>query len=98
MPSKHFKSKATSVQLPDSAKSALPPREQAEIDKEYTQLCISIGDRRVKIAGMEDDLQAMLNYARRLGDESSKRQELNKAATATQPAAESPAPAEEASV
>lgn len=78
MSSKHFKNK-TSVQLPDSAKSELPPREQQEIDREYTQLCISIGDRTVKSTGLEDELQQMLNYARRLGAESQRRQELNKA-------------------
>src|ERR1700722_3642507 len=66
--------KSNAVTIPDSAKTEIPPREQEAIDKEYTQLCISIGDRYVKSQGLEEELGQMLNYARRLGSESAKRQ------------------------
>ncbi len=86
--SKFFKRKSQSIQIPDSAKQEIPPRQQDEIDKEYTQLCISIGDRKVKIEGLEEELQQMFNYARKLGAESAKRQQLNKET----PKTETPAP------
>lgn len=76
--SKFFKSKSKQITIPDTAKSELPPRTQEEIDKEYTQLCITIGDRTVKSRGLEEELEQMFRYANKLGAESARRQELNK--------------------
>lgn len=76
--SKFFKSKSKQITIPDTAKSELPPRTQEEIDKEYTQLCITIGDRTVKSRGLEEELEQMFKYANKLGAESARRQELNK--------------------
>lgn len=90
--SKFFKRKSTPVAIPEASKSEIPPRSQDEIDKEYTQLCISIGDRTVKAEGLKEEIQQMFNYARKLGAESARRQELNKQAPPTQ---ETSAPVEQ---
>ncbi len=75
--SKFFKNKSQKVTIPDEAKQAPTPRAKDVIDKEYTQVCISIGDRTVKAKGLQQELDQMFRYVERLGAESEARLKLD---------------------
>lgn len=62
------------------------PRTKDLIDKDYTQACIAIGDRSVRLKGMQEELDQLYSSVRNLGNEAAARQDMDaKAASKTEP-------------
>ncbi len=78
------KNQTNQVQLP---KDNPVPRTSEEINKEYTTLCVSIGNTQVKARAIQQELDFLYRKADSLGNENAARQELD--AKAKNAAAES---------
>jgi hypothetical protein len=80
MLSKIFKSKQKeSIKMELKEKEAAPvPRSRDEINKSYEQVCIQIGDKTVKKAGLEQELGQLFKYVESLGNELAAREKLDK--------------------
>lgn len=80
--SKGLMSKLFNNQKPESTKVDLKqpdPRSADEINKEYQNVCIQIGDKTVKAEGLKQELDQLFKYVQSLGNELAARQKLEEA-------------------
>lgn len=76
---------STQVPLPEQK----VPRTKDQINAEYQQLCLTLGDKIVKKEGLDLEIKALFKHVESLGNELTARETLDKeATTATEQATE----------
>lgn len=88
--SKYFKSKGKSVSIPESAKSSPVPRTKEEIQKQYVEVCTALGDKQVKLKGIQSEIDNLFKYVDSFANELEARVKLDEAEKAKATIPETP--------